>query len=130
MLAPTDIALRPVGLKLGRPIDSEAALSEVLHAFFCTPELRTAAISFVSEMQAWFDTQTEFAFYASSLLFVYDAAAERSELRAKMIDFAHVHSPSEPCVAGPRKGLPLQDGPCDDSYREGLAHLRRLLDAW
>ena len=67
---------------------------------------------------------------AAERQFVYDAAAERPELRAKMIDFNHVHSVDEPCVAGPRKGLPLQDGPCDDSYREGLAHLRRLLDAW
>ena len=51
-----------------------------------------AAELFVAGLLVWFEQQTEFAFYASSLLLVYDNAAAAPELRVKMIDFAHVSS--------------------------------------
>ena len=134
-------------------VDSEAALLGVLRDFFVTPVLLHAAEAFVAELLEWFEEQRELAFYASSILLVYDSSSSSSSsggggggggggkpgvhaqsggrpmLRAKMIDFAHVHSPGERCVAGARAGKALQPSGQDDSYITGLRALQRLLEA-
>eukprot|EP01043_Picozoa_sp_COSAG02_P059448 COSAG02_NODE_7582_length_2948_cov_51.848375_2_plen_145_part_00 len=133
-------SLRPVGNKMGFEVGSHSELLTVLRDFLPTPILLKSALAFVHELREWFEEQTEFAFYASSILFAYDNnCSDQSAdgkttgstggltLRAKMIDFAHVHSPNERCVAGARAGKPLQTTGRDESYLTGLMALEELL---
>lgn len=132
--------LRPVGNKMGVEVSSHSELLAVLRDFFATPALLNSATTFVAELQEWFEGQTQFAFYASSILLAYDSSLDADSattgsnsrgltLRAKMIDFSHVHAPTERCVAGPRAGKPLQTSGRDESYLTGLNALQELLHA-
>ena len=51
-----------------------------------------AFVEKLEDLMRFFSTQTQYHFYASSLLFVYDSASldVRASVRLKMIDFAHV----------------------------------------
>jgi len=62
---------------------------------------------------AWFDLQRDYAFYSSSILFVYDATLP-AKCDARMIDFTHVFD----ARAAP-----------DENYRFGLANLVREFEA-
>ena len=59
-----------------------------------------------ADLECWFATQTEYAFYGSSLLLAFDAAlADEAVLRVLMIDFAHVHD-----ISGSYRQVPMQGG--------------------
>jgi len=104
-----------LGRKANHDVLTEEAVVIVLGQFLHTPKLRKEALGFVSRLHEYFQTQTEFAFYGSSLFFAYDAALGKdASLRVKMIDFAHVHPP-------PNDGL-------DESYLTGLTFLQRVLE--
>lgn len=60
---------------------------------------------------------SNFRFYSSSLLFIYDGKQDpdsQPEVRLKMIDFAHVH--------------PIQDNRKDEGYIFGLKNLIEQLE--
>jgi 1D-myo-inositol-tetrakisphosphate 5-kinase/inositol-polyphosphate multikinase len=55
-------------------------------------ELVAAFLTRLRAIEAWFEAQTEFRFYGTSLLFVYDGVAavpSESAIDVRMIDFAH-----------------------------------------
>jgi hypothetical protein len=125
---------------MGYEVGSYSEFLAVLRDFLITPALLKSALAFVQELRDWFEVQTEFAFYASSILLAYDnssgdlsadgdstGSSDGLSLRAKMIDFAHVHSPNERCIAGSRAGKPLQTTGRDESYLIGLKALEELL---
>jgi len=103
-----------VGYKNGQELETEAALTQELERFLCTPSLRSQAAEQLQRLHDWSSTQTEFAFYASSLLLAYDTAElpNPKELRFGMIDFAHVETP-------PEGG--------DQSYMTGLKSMQRMI---
>jgi len=82
-----------------------------------TSSLLLSAVRQVEAILTWFSSQHTLQFFSSSLLFVFDGA-NPTELRVKMIDFAHV--------------LPLHGGEeeRDENYlfglRELLSRLRSL----
>ena len=74
-------------------------------------------------VEALFQTQTTYNFYASSLLFVYDAEGAKNSknlgseklsefVNVKMIDFAHV--------------WPAEEGKIDQNYLKGVQSLIKL----
>jgi hypothetical protein len=84
-----------------------------------TRALLESAIAQVEAVYKWFESQHSLRFFSSSLLFVYDGA-NPTELRVKMIDFAHV--------------FPIRnESERDDNYlfgvKELLARLRTLHQA-
>mmetsp|Transcript_21511 Transcript_21511/g.46086 ORF Transcript_21511/g.46086 Transcript_21511/m.46086 type:complete len:117 (-) Transcript_21511:12-362(-) len=80
-----------VGYKNGKDVTNEEELRELLGRFFCSPALRDTALRRVQEFKTWFDSQGEFAFYASSLLFAYDTE-KKDVCRMGLIDFANVEA--------------------------------------
>jgi len=100
--------------KVGEP-ENEHEMGVLLKKFLRTEKLRAQALDFVRELTDWFNDQTEYAFYGSSLFLAYDLSlGSDAELVVKMIDFAHVN--------GGEKGRPL-----DESYLFGLQSLLRIL---
>jgi len=74
-----------------------------------TNRLLQSAVSQVEAVYAWFSSQHSLRFFSSSLLFVFDGA-NPTELRVKMIDFAHV--------------FPIRnENERDDNYLVGLKEL-------
>uniref|UniRef100_A0AC35TKN1 Kinase n=1 Tax=Rhabditophanes sp. KR3021 TaxID=114890 RepID=A0AC35TKN1_9BILA len=75
--------------------------------------------SFLSQLRrllSWFDTQTSYNFFASSLLFVYEGnltANDTSKATIKMIDFSHTYS---------------NVGALDQNYIPGLVNLIRIFE--
>jgi hypothetical protein len=65
----------------------------------------------------WMDNQSDFRFYSSSLLFLYEGEHNGGDPKAivKMIDFAHVH--------------PITDGGKDEGYIIGLKNTIRILES-
>lgn len=102
-----------VGYKNDQELASEVELTQELGRFLCSPGLRAQAVVELERLNDWFSSQTEFAFYASSLLLAYDTAElpNPKELRFGMIDFSHVEPP-------PEGG--------DQSYMTGLQSMRRM----
>jgi hypothetical protein len=93
---PAGMPMRTVGDKLGQCVRTEAELLEALRGFFCPPcadgvlagrQLLRQALEAVKDITAWFEHQTEYGFYASSLLFVYDADDSSAPLRCQV----HAH---------------------------------------
>ena len=85
---------------------------------------RQLVSEFLRELQkvrSWFEEQRQYLFFATSLLFVYDAdllgGGETSNfnVRVRMIDFAHVY---------PANGLP------DSNYMEGLNNLIHIFESF
>uniref|UniRef100_A0A0N4Z3L0 Kinase n=1 Tax=Parastrongyloides trichosuri TaxID=131310 RepID=A0A0N4Z3L0_PARTI len=67
-------------------------------------------------LQSWFNIQTNYHFYASSLLFIYEGNASTTrELKPtiKMIDFSHTYP---------------GDGKIDENYLPGLQNIIRILE--
>lgn len=101
-----------VGKKEGKTLDKDAVVSAI-NRFFHSSSLRRQAHYGVHRLLRWFEHQRDFAFYASSLLFIYDTQAEQGgELHIGMIDFAHVET-------SPADG--------DQSYITGLQSLQDIL---
>lgn len=65
-------------------------------------------VELLDELITWFQKQTTFQFYGSSLLFMYNDATEEVDMR--MIDFAHVF---------------YEEGMTDENYLFGVKNLRR-----
>ncbi|KDO27891.1 hypothetical protein SPRG_07163 [Saprolegnia parasitica CBS 223.65] len=65
-----------------------------LATFFASPEIRAAVVPQIlgklAALQTYFDSNARYHFIASSLLFVYDAAAPGTRCDVRLIDFAHV----------------------------------------
>lgn len=103
------------GYKNDKEAADEAEVTEELARFLCSDALRQQAAKEVDRLSAWFTSQREFAFYASSLLLAYDTTElpNPEELRFTMIDFAHVEEPT------PEGG--------DQSYITGLDSMQRML---
>jgi len=61
----------------------------------------------------WMETQNQYRFYSSSILFLYDSTPPNNEMKAdvRMIDFAHVSE--------------IRDGGTDSGYIMGL---KKLID--
>ncbi|GAM17462.1 hypothetical protein SAMD00019534_006370 [Acytostelium subglobosum LB1] len=89
-------------------------------------EAVTAFIAELKVLQSWFKKNTKYAFYGSSLLFVFGHVHEQHRkhhnvimvspeigVSLKMIDFAHVD--------------PLDKGALDESYLTGLENLIKLM---
>eukprot|EP01125_Pyxidicula_operculata_P007815 TRINITY_DN2645_c0_g1_i1.p1 TRINITY_DN2645_c0_g1~~TRINITY_DN2645_c0_g1_i1.p1 ORF type:complete len:524 (+),score=61.34 TRINITY_DN2645_c0_g1_i1:65-1636(+) len=67
------------------------------------------------DIENWFKAQTNFRFYGSSLLIIYDGAGNNPNVRVKMVDFAHtVEIPDSKDV--------------DESYLFGITNLKRIVD--
>ncbi|CAE8643684.1 unnamed protein product [Polarella glacialis] len=77
-----------VGYKNKQDVRNEQELQALLSSFLCSEQLRSSALAKVKAVQAWWAKQTEYAFYASSLLFAYDTKSN-DECRIVMIDFAN-----------------------------------------
>eukprot|EP00742_Colponemidia_sp_Colp-10_P001641 GILJ01001760.1.p1 GENE.GILJ01001760.1~~GILJ01001760.1.p1 ORF type:complete len:257 (+),score=14.68 GILJ01001760.1:100-870(+) len=93
------------------------AVPAVLREFFTQEKkLRTEVvrhvISRLEKIKEWFSRQSSYRFYATSLLFVYDAI-EGGHMDVRMIDFAHVHE--------------IKDGGRDEGYIQALDSLLRFL---
>ena len=74
----------------------------------------------LQKVRSWFEEQRQYLFFATSLLFVYDADLLGEEtsnfnVRVRMIDFAHVY---------PANGLP------DSNYMEGLNNLIQIFESF
>lgn len=85
--SPSRAPMRVVGDKLGRCVRTEAALKEALRGFFCPPgagRRLPQALGAVAQIRAWFEHQTEYGFYASSLLFCFDADDDSAPLRCQV----------------------------------------------
>jgi hypothetical protein len=72
------------------------------------------ALEKLNKIKEWFEEQTMYCFYASSILIIYDGESEddNQEVLVKMIDFAHTQKSKK------KK---------DDSYLFGLNHLTSTL---
>lgn len=110
--------------------DTPQAFKEFLNG--APPSLVQQILSQLDPIVTWFETQTQFHFYASSILIVYDAQAlkeswndgkldspelsqpELLKTRVSMIDFAHVN-PGE--------------GSIDQNYLFGLHSLQKILQS-
>lgn len=72
-------------------------------------------LSHVRNILAWWQKQTKFALYSSSLLFVYDAAVEdKPKVELRVIDFAHP--------------VDITDGSHDERMITGLTNLVKHLE--
>jgi len=69
-------------------------------------EILEAMLPSLSQIREYFRKQTDFKFYGSSILFVYDGANPQPNVRVKMVDFAHTNK--------------VQDYGLDESYLAGL----------
>eukprot|EP01129_Flabellula_baltica_P001127 TRINITY_DN1103_c0_g1_i1.p1 TRINITY_DN1103_c0_g1~~TRINITY_DN1103_c0_g1_i1.p1 ORF type:complete len:518 (-),score=112.17 TRINITY_DN1103_c0_g1_i1:41-1594(-) len=69
-------------------------------------EILEAFIEPLNRVLEWFQTQSHYKFYGSSLLFVYDGASETPVVNLRMVDFAHT--------------IEITDGTKDDSYKFGI----------
>lgn len=77
-------------------------------------ELIPPLLARLRDIEAWFESQAEFRFYGSSLLFLYEGEGGGAAVDVRMIDFAHV--------------WPIRDGGRDSGYSVGLARIIRCLE--
>jgi len=111
----------------GRALDKHSFTHMLRKEFFCAEDgqIATKAVELVltqvREITQWFETQTEFHFFASSLLVCFDGKYKKNEgmtsaclgngmgsddgVRVKMIDFAHVRRDQEGVDVGYLLGL-------------------------
>jgi hypothetical protein len=75
-------------------------------------EVYKKALEKLNQIKQWFEEQTTYCFYASSILILYDGEVEDGEVVVKMIDFAHTQKSKK------KK---------DESYLFGLNHLTSTL---
>jgi len=102
----------------GRKVTAETVTSSLREFFFngktFRKDVRDAAVTRLTEILQFIDTQPRFRFYSSSLLFVYDGEVNsQPNLVIKMIDSAHV--------------FPIRDGGKDDGYILGMKNLLQFL---
>eukprot|EP00928_Gymnodinium_smaydae_P085247 TRINITY_DN6860_c3_g1_i1.p1 TRINITY_DN6860_c3_g1~~TRINITY_DN6860_c3_g1_i1.p1 ORF type:complete len:356 (+),score=81.19 TRINITY_DN6860_c3_g1_i1:55-1068(+) len=76
----------------GQKIADREGVERVFGRFFWHPKLQQRARERLAVLKAWFESQSEFSFIGSSLLFSYDTAVDEPELRLGLVDFQHVHS--------------------------------------
>lgn len=87
-------AYKEHGRSFGYGLDN-STISAAFHEFFhdgtrVRAELLPPLIERLESIRAWFEGQSDFRFYGSSLLFVYDSSREEPVVDVRMIDFAHV----------------------------------------
>lgn len=106
------------GRSFGYALDEQnlhKAFEEYLHdGTRVRTELIPPLLDRLREIESWFESQSDFRFYGSSLLFVYDSSSSQPKLDVRMIDFAHVWPITEP------NGR-------DDGYLLGLRNIKRCL---
>jgi len=127
------IGFRIVGMRVARPfsgeepwkatrewcmsITEESMQNAIEQYFFDGRVVRFGLVEqLIHKLQDIAQTLRSFAkwrMYGSSLLVVYDAAAERPTIRVRMIDFAHI--------------FPIKDGGVDHGYLHGVAFLESCL---
>eukprot|EP01130_Rhizamoeba_saxonica_P012941 TRINITY_DN5497_c0_g1_i1.p1 TRINITY_DN5497_c0_g1~~TRINITY_DN5497_c0_g1_i1.p1 ORF type:complete len:389 (-),score=70.12 TRINITY_DN5497_c0_g1_i1:33-1199(-) len=94
----------------------ESSLKQFIHnGLRIRYELYEAFLPLIEEVLAFFQTQSLYKFYGSSLLFVYDGASEEPVVRLRMVDFAHT--------------VRVSDGTLDESYIFGLQTLESLISS-
>ncbi len=92
----------------------------------------------LSEILAWFDRQTDYRFYSSSLLIVYEGSVDpkfldSSQVRVGMVDFTHVYGPARNKFFSlhddslNNSGLNLIQNQRDEGYIHGLKTLIKCL---
>merc|ERR1719189_116708 len=111
------------GCRPGRVVGAEE-LPVILQRFLGTDARLRDARHFVTALLLLFQTQIDYAFFGSSLLFVYDAAlGDSAPLRVSMIDFCHVHTMAEMRAEAETEGHGATFVPRDFSYIFGLTKL-------
>lgn len=107
----------------GRSLNSDSVRDALLLYFNSTQvienRLLSEVLSQLNAVRLWFEEQRHFLFYATSLLFVYDADLLKKgcnilNVRIRMIDFAHV--------------FPAHDSR-DSNYLEGLCKLIQIISS-
>lgn len=107
------------GKPWGKAVTKER-MPEVIKQFFSDgkrvrTDVATEFLAQVRNILAWWEKQSNFALYSSSLLFVYDAAVEdKPQVELRVIDFAHV--------------IDITDGSHDDRMIFGLTNLVKHLE--
>ena len=94
-------------------------VSEIAHAialFFQSHQILQTnkiiqTLCVLEQMQRWFQSQTTYHFYASSVILAYDAISDPTvnSIRVKLVDFAHLS--------------PAKDSACDENFLYGLNSL-------
>lgn len=99
---------------------TDATMPDAIKQFFSDGfsmrvDVAKTFLAHVQNILAWWEKQTVFCLYSSSLLFVYDAAA-RDHVKAeiRVIDFAHV--------------IDIKDGTHDEGMVFGLKNLVKHLE--
>lgn len=96
----------------GRKLDEENLIHglALFYQFHQTPQIEAIkdTIKKFESIQAWFDKQSTYHFYSSSVIVVYNADGKDDSVRIKLADFAHV--------------FPANDKR-DDNYLYGLNNL-------
>lgn len=101
----------------------------ILKTYLGTEARVQHARHFAAALLGHFQMQGDYAFFGSSLLFVYDASlGEGAPLRICMVDFCHVHSMDEMREEAEAKALGVTFVPRDFSYIYGLTTLIGFLD--
>lgn len=117
-----------VGSRPKRHVGAED-LPAVLQRFLGTECRVRHARHFVAALLALFQAQSDYAFFGSSLLFVYDAAlGDKAPLRISMVDFCHVHTMDEMRSEAENEGRGATFVPRDFSYIYGLTTLIEIFD--
>lgn len=107
------------GKPWGKAVTKERMPEVIKQFFFDGKNLRKDVanefLTQVREILAWWEKQSNFALYSSSLLFVFDAAVEdKPQVELRVIDFAHV--------------IDITDGSHDDRMVFGLKNLVKHLE--
>lgn len=117
-----------VGRRAGDHITAEK-MPDVLRRFLVTEARVRQARFFTSSLLALFRTQSDYAFFSSSLLIAYDAAlGDDAPLKVTMIDFCHTHTMAEMQAEAEEAGFGDSFCARDLSYIRGLASLVDMLD--
>lgn len=117
-----------VGNRPGRLVSAEE-LPVVLQRFLGTEARLKQARYFVAALLALFQSQGDFVFFGSSLLFAYDAAlGDDAQVRIAMVDFCHMHTVEEMRAEALEEGRESTFVPRDLSYIYGLTTLLEIFD--
>merc|ERR1719384_102596 len=116
------------GYRAGRAVSAEE-LPLILQRFLGTDARIWHARHFVAALLFLFQAQADYAFFGSSLLFVYDAAlGDNAPLRVSMVDFCHVHTMDEMQAEAESEGRLGTFVSRDFSYIFGLTTLIEIFD--
>merc|ERR1740129_2126353 len=116
------------GTQPGRDVSAEE-LPLILQRFLGSDARIQHARHFVAALLFLFQMQADYAFFGSSLLFVYDAAlGDNAPLRVSMVDFCHVHTMAEMRAEAEDEGRGATFVPRDFSYIFGLTTLIEIFD--